>query len=152
MTVPDPHAEPAAILFSCTNNAIRSPMAAALMRHLYGHRIFVDSVGVRAGTPDPFAAAAMEEMGIDLSRHRPRTFDDLEDTSFDVIVTLSPEAHHSALELTRHMACDVEYWPTIDPSVVEGSRENRLDAYREVRDGLMRRIKQRFGPPRPPNV
>jgi protein-tyrosine-phosphatase len=90
----------------------------------------------------------MDEIGIDLSRHRPKTFEDLEDGSFDIVVSLSPEAQHSAVELTRDRSCEVEYWPTFDPSVVEGSREVRLDAYRSVRDDLMRRIAQRFPPPR----
>jgi len=135
---------PGAVLFACSENAIRSPMAAALLDHLLGHRIYVDSAGVRAGERDPFTTAAMDELGIDLGRHRTKTFDDLEDGSFDLVVTLSPEAHHAAMELTRTMACDVEYWPTFDPSIQEGSREERLTAYRQVRDDLMARIRRRF--------
>jgi protein-tyrosine-phosphatase len=119
-------------------------MAEGIFKLLHNRRVFVDSVGVRAGELDPFAVAVMDEIGIDISRHRCKTFDTLEDTSFDLIVSLSPEAHHRALELTRTMACDVELWNTFDPSIVEGSRETRLDAYREVRDGLMRRIRERF--------
>jgi protein-tyrosine-phosphatase len=146
-----PHGEelPGAVLFACTLNAVRSPMAAALMRHLYGRVVFIDSVGARAGEPDPFAVEAMDELGIELARHKPKCFEDLEDASFDVIVTLSPEAHHKAMELTRTMAVEVEYWPTIDPTAVEGSRAQRLDAYRSVRDELMRRIEQRFATPMP---
>jgi protein-tyrosine-phosphatase len=137
---------PGAVLFACTMNAIRSPMAAAILRHLAGQRSYVESAGVRAGEWDGFVVAVMEEIGIDLARHRPRRIADLDDTSFDLIVTLSPEAHHQALELTRTMAVDVEYWPTFDPSVLagQGSREQVLDAYRAVRDGLFRRIKTRF--------
>lgn len=135
---------PAAVLFACSENAIRSPMAEALLKHLLGHRIYVDSCGVRAGELDPFAVAVLDELGIDRSRHRPKTFDDLEDTSFDLIVSLSPEAQHSAVEMTRTMACDVEFWNTFDPSLVEGSRETRLEAYRAVRDQLLERIKARF--------
>ena len=86
----------------------------------------------------------MDEIGIDMSKHRSKTFDDLEDTSFDLIISLSPEAQHSAVEMTRTMACDVEFWPTMDPSMVEGSREERLEAYRDVRDTLMERIRERF--------
>jgi protein-tyrosine-phosphatase len=119
-------------------------MAEGIFKLLHNRRVFVDSVGVRAGELDPFAVAVMDEIGIDISRHRCKTFDALEDTSFDLIVSLSPEAHHRALELTRTMACEVELWNTFDPSIVEGSRETRLDAYREVRDGLMRRIRERF--------
>lgn len=135
---------PSAVLFACSMNAIRSPMAAALMRHLFPGRVYVQSAGVRAGEPDGFAIAVMEELGIDISGHEPHTLADLNDTLFDLIVTLAPEAHHQALELTRTMAVDVEYWPTLDPSHVGGSREQRLDAYRTVRDQLMAHIKQRF--------
>jgi protein-tyrosine-phosphatase len=120
-------------------------MAAALMQHFYGSKVFVSSVGVRAGDIDPFAVAVMDEIGIDVSRHRAQSFDELEDTSFDVVVSLSPEAHHRALEFTRTMAIEAEYWPTHDPSVVAGSREQLLAAYRAVRDGLRNRIITRFG-------
>jgi protein-tyrosine-phosphatase len=136
--------QPSSVLFCCSQNSIRSPMAEALLKHLHGKRIFVDSVGVRASEIDGFAVAVMDEIGIDLARHRSKTFEDLEDTSFDLIISLSPEAQHSAVEMTRTMACDVEYWPTLDPSVVEGSREERLEAYRQVRDTLLARIRERF--------
>jgi protein-tyrosine-phosphatase len=135
---------PGSVLFCCTLNALRSPMAEGIFKLLHNRRVFVDSVGVRAGDLDPFAVAVLDEIGIDISRHRSKTFDNLEDTSFDLIISLSPEAHHRALELTRTMACDVELWNTFDASIVEGSRETRLDAYREVRDGLLRRIRERF--------
>lgn len=135
---------PGSVLFCCTLNSIRSPMAEALLKYLHGKRIYVDSVGVRAGEIDGFAIAAMDEIGIDLSKHRSKTFEDLEDTSFDLIISLSPEAQHSAVEMTRTMACDVEYWPTLDPSVIEGNREERLEAYRAVRDTLLARIRERF--------
>jgi protein-tyrosine-phosphatase len=122
-------------------------MAAAILRHLAGRKTYVDSAGVRAGGPDAFAAAVMEEIGIDMSRHTPRTLRELHDTSFDLIVTLSPEAHHQALELTRTMAVEVEYWPTFDATLLIGhaNRQQILQAYREVRDGIFRRIKERFG-------
>ena len=136
---------PQAVLFACNFNAIRSPMAAAILRYLFGKRVYVQSAGVRAGETDPFAAAVMDEIGIDMTRHKPRSIEDLEDTSFDLIVTLAPEAHHKALELTRTMAVDVEYWPTMDPSAAAGSREQILQAYRAVRDQLFERIKARFG-------
>ena len=129
-------------------NAVRSPMAAGLFRELFGKTVYVGSAGVQRGELDPFAVAVMAEVGIDISRHRPHTFeelDDLEGLNFDVIVTLSPPAHHKALELTRTLAADVEYWPTVDPTGIEGSREQRLDAYREVRDQLMAKIRERFG-------
>ncbi len=138
---------PQAVLFVCGQNAVRSPMAAALARHLIGRSIYVGSAGVRKGELDHFAAAAMEEIGLDIGKHRPMTFEELEDwegLNFDVIITLAPEAHHKALELTRTLAADVEYWPTPDPTIIEGSREQRLDAYRAVRDEMMLRIKERF--------
>jgi protein-tyrosine-phosphatase len=135
---------PGSVLFACTLNAIRSPMAEALLKHFHGSRIYVQSVGVRTSVIDPFAVSVMDEMGIDISRHRQRSFDDLEDDSFDLIISLSPEAQHRAVEMTRHMACEVEFWNTFDPSVVEGSREVRLDAYRGVRDSLTQRILARF--------
>jgi protein-tyrosine-phosphatase len=143
----DAHNLPGAVLFACTMNSVRSPMAAAILRHLAGRRAYVESAGVRAGGPDGFAVAVMEEIGIDISRHLPRTLKELHDTSFDLIVTLSPEAHHQALELTRTMAVDVEYWPTHDATLLvgQGSREQILASYRDVRDALFRRIKTRFG-------
>jgi len=137
---------PASVLFACSANSIRSPMAEAYLKHLHGKRIYVDSVGVRTLEIDPFAIAAMEEIGIELSRHRAKTFDDLEGDSFDLVITLSPEAHHRALEMTRTSAVEVEFWNTFDPTAVEGSREVRLDAYRQVRDGLIARIRERFPP------
>lgn len=137
---------PGAVLFACSHNAIRSPMAASIMKHLYGHRVFVASCGVRAGEDDPFVHTVMDEIAIKLGRHRPQAFDDLDDTNFDMVISLSPEAHHRALELTRTEAIAAEYWPTMDPSIVSGSRPQILDAYRDVRDGLYRRIRERFGP------
>jgi len=141
-------ARPQAVLFACGLNSVRSPMAAALFKRLFGHVAYVGSAGVRTGELDPFAVAAMDEVGLDISEHRPMTFEELDDwegLNFDLIVTLSPEAHHKALDLTRTIAADVEYWPMPDPTDTEGSREQRLDAYRAVREMLMARIKERFG-------
>ena len=135
---------PGSVLFCCTLNALRSPMAEAMLKHLHGRRIFVDSVGVRAGALDEFAVAVMDEIGIDITKHKAKSFDDLEDDSFDLIVSLSPEAQHRAVDMTRTMAAEVEFWNTFDPSIVEGSREMRLEAYRQVRDQLMNRLLQRF--------
>ncbi len=135
---------PSAVLFCCTMNAVRSPMAEALLKHLLGHRIYVDSVGVRIGELDPFAVEVMDEIGIELGRHNPKSFDMLEDSYYDLIISLSPEAQHRAVDMTRTMACDVEFWNTLDPSLIEGNRETRLDAYRAIRDQLRRRIEKRF--------
>ncbi|MBF0374599.1 MAG: arsenate reductase ArsC [Alphaproteobacteria bacterium] len=143
---------PSAVLFACTMNAVRSPMAEAIMKHLHGRTVFVDSVGVKSAEIDGFAIAVMEEIGIDLRRHRAKTFDELEDQSFDLVISLSPEAQHKAVDMTSGMACEVEFWNTFDPSLIEGDREARLEAYRTVRDELTRRIKRRFPPPHGPEV
>jgi protein-tyrosine-phosphatase len=135
---------PASILFACTLNAVRSPMAEALMKHFHGRRIYCDSVGVRIEEIDPLAVEVMGELGIDLQRHHGKTFEELSDLSYDLVITLSPEAQHRAVELTRTMACEVEYWPTFDPSVTEGNRDTKLAAYRQVRDDLSKRILGRF--------
>ena len=132
------------MLIACTMNAVRSPMAAAILRHLMRGRLYVELAGVRAGALDPMAVEAMEEIGLEIGKHRPRRFEDVEDGSFDLVITLSPEAQHKAMELTRTAATKVEYWPTQDPTAVEGSREQRLAAYRAVRDQLMERLKARF--------
>ena len=150
-----PKPNPQAVLFACGMNSVRSPMAASLLRQMFPQAIYVGSAGVRKGELDPFAIEVMAEIGHDIKKHRPMTFEELEDwegLNFDLIVTLSPEAHHKALELTRALAADVEYWPTPDAVAIEGSREQRLEAYRGVRDGLLARIIARFGGVRPAEV
>lgn len=135
------------VLFICAYNAVRSPMAEALAKHFFGKSVYVQSAGVRRGEFDAFALAALDEIGIDARRHKPKSIEDLEEwegLNFDLIISLSPEAHHKALDLTRTVAAQVEYWPTVDPTAVQGSRDQVMDAYREVRDGLMRRIKARL--------
>ena len=141
---------PASVLFACSQNSVRSPMAEALAKRLYGNAAYIASAGVRAADVDAFAAAVLDEIGIDLHRHLGRTFDEVDPSSFDLIVTLSPEAHHRALEVTRNTAADVEYWPVPDATAAEGSRETRLMAYRQVRDLILRRLKERFGVPSGP--
>src|SRR5580700_8772534 len=147
MAAPGRNPRPQAVLFACGRNSVRSPMAAALFKQLFGRTTYVASAGVRHGELDPFAVAAMEEAGLDIAKHRPMTFEELEDwegLNFDLIVTLAPEAHHKALELTHTLAADVEYWPTHDPTGAEGNREQKLEAYREVCDTLSMRIRKRF--------
>ncbi|MDJ0949321.1 MAG: arsenate reductase ArsC [Alphaproteobacteria bacterium] len=141
---------PGSVLFACTMNSVRSPIAENILKHLLGQRIFVDSVGVRSQDVDGFAIAVMDEIGIDISRHRAKTFDDLEDESFDLVITLSPDAQHRAIEMTRTMACDVEYWRIMDPTIFDGSREEKLEHYRAVRDDIQRRIRERFPMPLKP--
>ena len=132
-----------ALLFVCNMNAIRSPMAQGLMRRRFAGHYWVQSCGIRPAR----AVEVMDELGVDIARHRPQSFDDLDDSSFDLIITLAPEAHHRALEFTRTLAIEVEYWPCLDPTVIEGSREQILAEYRAVRDGLDRRIASRFERP-----
>lgn len=127
-------------------------MAEGLLKHLLGHKVYVDSAGVRPLEVDPFVVEVMDEIGIDMSKHRPKSFDDLEDTSYDLIISLSPEAQHKAVELTRTMACEVEFWNTLDPSLVEGNRAMRVESYRQVRDQLKKRIERRFALDLKPNL
>ena len=140
---------PDAILFACNLNRVRSPVAAALLRRRFGTRIFIDSCGLRASDSeiDPFAAAVMAEWGEDLGGHRAKAFDNLEDDSFDLIISLTPEAHHRAAEMSRARWVEFEYWPTPDPTLETGSRDQRLDAYRRMRDDLERRLRERFPGP-----
>ena len=147
MAAPPRARAPQAVLFACALNSVRSPMAESLLQHMFPQALYVKSAGVKKGILDPFAVAVMAELGQDISGHRPMTFEELDDwegLNFDLIITLSPEAHHKALELTRTLAADVEYWPTQDPTGADGNREQKLEAYREVCDGLLLRIRKRF--------
>ena len=147
MSAPTRPRTPQAVLFACGQNSVRSPMAESLLHQMFPKALYVKSAGVRKGELDPFAVAVMAELGQDISKHKPMTFDELEDwegLNFDLIITLAPEAHHKALELPHTIAADVEYWPTQDPTVTEGSREQKLQAYRDVCDGLLARIRKRF--------
>ncbi|MDI7862360.1 low molecular weight phosphatase family protein [Rhizobiaceae bacterium n13] len=142
--------KPGAILFMCGMNSIRSPMAEVLARSLMPET-YIASAGVRMGERDPFVDVVLDEIGLSLGKRQPQTLDELEDDYFDIIITLSPEAHHAALELTRSMAIEVAYWPTLDPTVATGTRDQILDAYRDVRNQLSRLIAERLakksGPP-----
>ena len=141
----------ASVLFLCTHNRIRSPMAAALTRLRYAPLIRAESAGIRPhDEPDYLAWSVMDEVGGELESHKARgldAFDEMEDPPFDLIVSLSPEAHHRALDLIPRLGLAAEYWPTYDPSLSEGSRDQRLMEYRSVRDALDKRIAARF--PRP---
>ena len=136
---------PSAVLFACTMNSVRSPMAEAILKFLHGTRIYVDSVGVRSREIDGFAITVMDEIGIDLTQHKAKTFDNLEDSYYDLVIPLSPEAQHRAVEMTRAMACKIEFWNIFDPSIFENEdRDSRLNAYRKIRDQLMDKIKSKF--------
>jgi protein-tyrosine-phosphatase len=140
-----PGRRPQSVLFVCERNATRSVLAEAVARFHFGASTYVASAGIRPGEADPFAAATLQAAGIPACPAVPQAFDDLDDFGFDLIVTLSPEAHHRALELTRTQAVAVEYWPTFDPTSVEGSRTQRLEAYRGVLEALTARILERLG-------
>lgn len=143
---------PARVLFACNLNSIRSPMAEGIAKHYFGHRAFFDSTGVRTGDVNGFAVAALDEIGIDISNHTPKSFGDLEDAEYDLVISLTPEAQHQAVELTRTMSCDLEYWPTADPADVSGSRDTIMEAFRSIRDTLEERIKERFTIDKAPQV
>jgi protein-tyrosine-phosphatase len=139
---------PGAVLFACNFNQVRSPMAAALMKLAHGEQVYVDSCGLHPGDGvDPFVAAVMAELGADLAHHGAKSFDDLEDGSFDLIVALTPEAHERALAFARGRAIEVEHWPTPDPTLSGGSRDSVMEAYRAARQALRNKISQRFGGP-----
>src|ERR1700709_188608 len=147
MAAPPRAKNPQAVLFACGQNALRSPMAESLLKQMFPHALYVKSAGAKKGELDPFAVAVMAELGQDISTHKPTTFEELGDwegLNFDLIITLSPEAHHKALELTRTLAADVEYWPAHDPTSTDGNREQKMQAYREVCDTLLLRIRRRF--------
>lgn len=138
-------AAPRSVLFLCGMNAVRSPVAEQLARRVLPRDTYVASAGVRRGERDPFVDAVLAEAGLSLGERQPQTLDEMEDDYFDLIVTLAPEAHHRALELTRTLAVEVEYWPTPDPTAATGSREQIMAGYRDMRDRLERRIDERFG-------
>ncbi len=142
------------ILFACSLNAVRSPMAEGILRHLVGSRLSVQSAGVRAGDVDHYAADVLAEIGIDISKHCPAELSSLEDAPIDLIISLSPEAHHKALEMTRTAPIDVEYWPTLDATALpdDANDEQIRESYRKVRDQLFRRIKMRFAVSGGPSV
>src|SRR3954469_5447571 len=147
MAAPPRARTPQAVLFACGQNAVRSPMAESLLQQMFPKALYVRSAGVRKGELDPFAVAVMAELGQDISKHKPKTLEALDDwggLNVDLIITLAPEAPHKALELTHTNAADVEYWPAQDPTGTEGSREQKLQAYRDVCDSLLLRIRKRF--------
>ena len=128
------------VLFCCTYNAVRSPMAEGIMKKLYGENIFVDSVGVHAGRSDPFIIEVMKEIEVDISNHKPKSFEHLSGQSFDYVISLSPNAQHKAVDLTRYMSCELLFWNTFNPTYIEGSRDIKVNAYRNVRNDLDRQI------------
>ncbi|PYE85275.1 protein-tyrosine-phosphatase [Phyllobacterium leguminum] len=141
-----PHSRmPSSVLFVCGMNAIRSPMAECLARDMLGSKVYLASAGVKRGERDPFVAAVLAEEGLSLDARQPRELEELGDGYFDLVVTLTPLAHHAVLERMRGFSVDVEYWPMPDPTLVQGTREQILDAYRDVREQLKRRIAERFG-------
>ena len=138
-------AEVGAILFACNINAVRSAMAEAMVKHAFPGKVFVDSCGVTPGIQDGFATAVMYEIGLDISAHEPKSFDDLDSGFYDVIISFSPEAHDAARALTQNMDCDTLYWPVDNLANLTGSREEMLRAYRHVRDDIRRKLSLYFG-------
>ena len=135
---------PSSVLFACTMNSVRSVMAEGILKKICGEKIYIDSVGKQAGDKNGYMIQVMAEIGIDLSSHRSKTFLSLDDTSFDMIISLSPEAQHAAVELTRWMSCELIYWPTFDPDAIRGRRETRLEGFRQIRDDLVDKIETKF--------
>ena len=135
---------PTSVLFACTMNSVRSVMAEGILKKIHGDSIYVDSVGKQVGEKNGYMIQVMNEIGINLSNHNPKTFDSLDDTSFDMIISLSPEAQHAAVELTRWMACELIYWPTFDPDAIRGRRETQLIGFRQIRDDLIDKIETNF--------
>ena len=147
---------PQSILFCCDHNAVRSPMAEGIMKKFYGMETYVQSVGVKNDLEiDGFAIAVCQEIGVELSRHRSRSFDEMEEwgddlSSFDLIVSLSPASQRRALELTRVFHLSVDYWPIMDPTGLGETRETKLNAYRQTRDQIIAKLEQNWGPARQP--
>ena len=147
---------PQSVLFCCDHNAVRSPMAEGIMKRFYGYGCYVQSAGVRNDLEiDGFAVTVCGEIGVELARHRSRSFDEMglwgdDLASFDLILALSPASQRRALDLTRLHALRVEYWPILDPTGLGEGREERLATYRQTRDMIVGRLVERWGPPRPP--
>jgi len=144
---------PSSVLFACDHNAVRSPMAEGIMKRDYGTTIFVQSAGVHHDMEvDGFSVAVCEEIGVTLSKHMSRSFEEMEEwgdqiDGYDLIIALSPASQRAALEYTRYYALDVEYWPIFDPTNLGRNREEKLAVYRQARDQIQARIRDRFGPP-----
>ena len=147
---------PQSVLFCCDHNAVRSPMAEGIMKKLYGMRSYIQSVGVKNDLEiDGFAIAVCQEIGVELARHRSRSFDEMEDwgddlSSFDLVLALSPASQRRALDLTQFYHLDVEYWPILDPTGMGDNRDARLALYRQARDQIMEHLIARFGPAQEP--
>lgn len=146
--------QPTSVLFCCDHNAVRSPMAEGIMKDLYGKSIYIQSAGVRNDLEiDGFAIAVCSEIGVELSRHKGRSFDEMQEwgddlSSFDLVVALSPASQRRALDLTRLYHLDIEYWPVLDPTGLGEGREDRLQGYRQTRDQIRARLLERFGTPK----
>lgn len=147
------HPLPQSVLFCCDHNAVRSPMAEGIMKKLYGTECYIQSVGVKNDLEiDGFSITVCAELGVELSRHRSRSFDEMEDwgddlSSFDLVLALSPASQRRVLDLTQFFHIEVEYWPILDPTGLGDARDVRLTAYRQARDQIVQRLTERFGPP-----
>lgn len=143
---------PQSVLFCCDHNSVRSPMAEGIMKKLYGTECYIQSVGVKNDLEiDGFSIAVCAELGVELSRHRSRSFDEMEQwgddlSSFDLVLALSPASQRRALDLTQFYHLDVEYWQIIDPTGLGETREARLESYRQARDQIIEKLTSRWGP------
>lgn len=139
---------PGSVLFTCNLNSVRSPMAEALTKHMFGKRFYVDSAGLEPAERDPFVVSVMEEIGVDMSEDKPLAIDAVDIGSFDLVICMTPESCARVTELAHAQAVDIEFWPTLDPFAAGegGTREQRLMAYRRLRDDLRALIERRFGP------
>ena len=144
MTEPD-NGTISSVLYVCSMNSTRSPMAEEITKMLYGDKIFSQSAGAKTGEYNGFAVEVMNELGVSMENHVPRAIEELESGYYDLIVTLSEEAHEKTMEIASDQAVTIEYWPTNDPTIVTGNREQILNAHRQVRDGLRKKIKEKLG-------
>ncbi|TNJ43260.1 low molecular weight phosphatase family protein [Phaeobacter sp. B1627] len=144
---------PQSVLFCCDHNAVRSPMAEGIMKKLYGTGTYVQSAGVKNDMEiDGFCITVCQEIGVELSRHRSRSFDEMEEwgddiSAYDLVIALSPASQRRALELTRLFHLDVDYWPIMDPTGLGETREAKLESYRQTRDQILERLTARWGTP-----
>jgi len=143
---PAPPAKLHSVLFICTMNAVRSPIAEGMARLRFGKRLYVDSAGLTKADRDGFALAVLREAGIAFEDDEPHALDEIECEAFDLIVALSPEAHRYATERMRATAIELVYWPIEDVTQGGGTREQRLEGYRRVRDTIDRLIRDEIGP------
>jgi arsenate reductase len=124
------------ILFLCVANSARSQMAEGLARARFGETVNVQSAGSQPSRVSPLAIRALAEIGIDITRHRSKAVSEIDPAAVDLVITLcAEEVCPVFLGKAKRL-----HWPLPDPAAAEGTGEERLARFREVRDELMRRI------------